>query len=334
MQARRSEINITYEGKDITNDILPFLIGLTYTDNASGAADTLDLELMDKDGLWIDSWFPKTGDIIKAQISVINWNFEGDNRSFDCGTFIVDEINFSGRPRTLSLSAISIPAAQDFNDTKKSKTWKKITIKNIANEIANNANVQLMFLAEDMKIDSIEQENTSNMEFLYKLCETYVMAMKVYNEKIVIFDEIDYESKESIGILTELSFTDWSGKTTIAGVYDGVIINYQSPKSSKNKLQYKFKVRDGNRILTLNQQAENLKDAQKQAKAELRKANKEETTLSLNLKGAIHITAGCCVTIEGLGHFNGKYYVDKAVHNINSGFTTNLELHKVLEGGY
>ncbi len=334
MQARRTEINIIYEGKDISNDILPFLIGLTYTDSASGESDVLDLELMDKDGIWIDSWFPKPGDKISALISVINWKFEGDDKTLNCGTFIVDEISFSGRPRILNLSAISIPAAQDFNDTKKSKTWNKITIKNIAKEMSANAKVELMFLADDVKIDSIEQENTSDMEFLYKLCETYGLAMKVYNEKIVIFDEIDYEKKDSIGILTELSFTSWSGNTTIAGIYDGVKISYQSPTNSKKKLQYEYKVRDGNRILSINKQAKDKKDAEKQAKAELRRANKKETTMHLDLKGALHITAGCCVTIEGLGHFNGKYYVDKAVHNISNGFTTNLELHKVIEGGY
>lgn len=56
--------------------------------------------------------------------------------------------------------------------------------------------------------------------------------MKAYRQKIVLFDEIEYEARPSIATWKEQDFISWKGNSTIEGTYDGVILSYQS--SQKN----------------------------------------------------------------------------------------------------
>ena len=86
--------------------------------------------------------------------------------------------------------------------------------------------------------------------------------------------------------------------------------------------------------MKINESVENIAEAEQKAKAKLREANKTETTLSITKKGDISIVAGSCVIVIGLGHFDGKYYIDDVTHDLSNGFTTKCELHRVLEGGY
>ena len=59
--ARRIIPHIAYNGKDISEDLSNYLIGIDYTDELSGAADDLQLTLEDRDNLWLSDWFPETG---------------------------------------------------------------------------------------------------------------------------------------------------------------------------------------------------------------------------------------------------------------------------------
>lgn len=153
--------------------------------------------------------------------------------------------------------------------------------------------------------------------------------MKIFNDKIVVFDEATYEQKPTIATLTEEDFDpNWAWNTSIAGTYTGV--KYEYTNSKKNKT-FTVEAGDGDRILTCNEAAENLTEATAIALAALNSANKGTTTLNLTLKGRWYIFATACVLIVGLGKLSGKYYVDKAIHTLggDSGYKTALKLRKV-----
>ncbi len=54
--ARRTLAQICFDGADITEDIRPYLISLTYTDSEEDEADDLQLKLQDRDEVWQQSW--------------------------------------------------------------------------------------------------------------------------------------------------------------------------------------------------------------------------------------------------------------------------------------
>ena len=46
---------LSYGQKNITNDITPYVLSVTYTDYLSGQSDELEVELEDADGRWINA---------------------------------------------------------------------------------------------------------------------------------------------------------------------------------------------------------------------------------------------------------------------------------------
>ena len=92
MQARQSYVSVKYNGKDITKKITDYTEGFEYVDNASGTADTVSLKLNNRSGVWWGGWIPIQGDYVEATIKTTNWNKEGDNRSLNCGYFLIDDL--------------------------------------------------------------------------------------------------------------------------------------------------------------------------------------------------------------------------------------------------
>lgn len=54
--ARRTEVKVLFEGIDITKDIEKYLLRLSYTDNEEDKADDIQIELDDKDRIWLGNW--------------------------------------------------------------------------------------------------------------------------------------------------------------------------------------------------------------------------------------------------------------------------------------
>ena len=103
MQARQSYVSVKYNGKDITKKITDYTEGFEYVDNASGTADTVSLKLNNRSGVWWGGWIPIQGDYVEATIKTTNWNKEGDNRSLNCGYFLIDDLGYSGPPQVATI---------------------------------------------------------------------------------------------------------------------------------------------------------------------------------------------------------------------------------------
>lgn len=54
--ARRADVEITFDGADISSSIRPYLLSLTYTDNEEDQTDDLQIRLQDRDGIWLTKW--------------------------------------------------------------------------------------------------------------------------------------------------------------------------------------------------------------------------------------------------------------------------------------
>ena len=328
MQARQSYVVVKYNGKDISKTITDYTEGFQYTDNASGKADTVKLTLNDRSGKWSGSWIPIQGDYVETTIRLTNWSSEGDNRKFNCGFFLLDDMEFSGPPSIASIGGISTPISTDFNVTEKSKTWKKTTVKGILKKIAASAGVGLYFSGQDYPIDELEQSGETDQAFAFKLCSSYNLAMKLYNKKIVVFDQTDYENKKANLTIKKTQCDNWRIKKKMTKAYDGVSISYTDSKTEKT-LKYKYMMRNGSRILKLNESAESLQDAEIKAKAKLLEHNRSCQTATLKVKGDTKYIASKCCNLSGFGKLDGKYYIDTVTHTKNprGGYSCSLEMH-------
>lgn len=328
MRPRMATVALMYNGANATAQISQDLASFTYTDVASGSSDSISIEVNDRNRKWIGAWFPQKGDRLKPTIRTQNWDGDNIKTSFLCGAFCVDDFSFRGNPIRMSLDGVAIPATSSFKSTKRTQTYENTNLKEIGQKVADRAGIALFYEAKEISVEKVEQNSQDDCAFYNSLVTKYGLAMKIFNDKLVIFDEATYEQKPVIAILSETDFSpDWSWDTSLAGTYTGV--KYEYTNSKKNKT-FTVEAGDGERILTCNEASENLTEATAIALAALNNANKGTTTMSITLKGRWYVFASACVQIVGLGHLSGKYYVDKAVHSLgDSGYRTSLTLRKV-----
>lgn len=326
MNPRTATVDLTWNGTAITKKINGYTTAITYTDPASGEADSLEISIHDRDRRWINAWMPTAGDTLTAKIKLRDWAREGDNRALSCGSFTLDNFTFAGWPITGSISGVSVPADGAFRETQRSKVWDSVTIKEMATEIASRAGIALFWdagAAFDFTIASIEQSTQTDCDFLMGICKTYGLAMKVYAQKLVIFDREAYKARPAVMTLYPSEIESWNWQTNLAGTYTGGEYAYTDPKTEQD---ITAKVGDGPRILKSSGKADSVADAERKIKAAVAEANHSATTLSVTITGNAALFAGQTINIAGLGKLSGKFYIDKVTHSLGSGYTMGLEL--------
>lgn len=60
--ARRTALEIAFDGVDITGSMAPYLLSVTYIDNEEDVADDLQIKLQDRDGIWMEKWLASAVD--------------------------------------------------------------------------------------------------------------------------------------------------------------------------------------------------------------------------------------------------------------------------------
>ncbi|MCI7474558.1 MAG: hypothetical protein MSB10_12935 [Clostridiales bacterium] len=330
MNTRRAEVEITYNGAAVTSKMADYKGEITYTDPATGEADSLDIAINDRNRKWTTAWVPTTGDTMTATIKVRDWEREGDNRVLSCGFFILDNFEFAGWPVTGTISGVSVPADGSFMATERTRTWENVTIQEIGKEIAARAGIALAWDVEGtpFTIKSVEQSEETDCDFYASLCDTYGLAMKVYAQKIVVYDREAYKKKDPVATINETALKSWSWSKNMAGTYTGGEYAYTDPTTEK---EIKATVGTGTRILKQSGKADSKADAERKIAAAVNKANHGASKLSVTITGNAALVASQCITVVGLGKLSGKYFIDSIAHHVggSGGYTMDMELSLV-----
>ena len=336
MLARKVEAKILLAGVDVTADISKYLRGLTYEDKESGEADTLQIELMDKDKLFIGAWMPKRGDTLEAEL--LRKNFEGDGRTerLPLGVFEIDEVENSFPPSICRIKAVSISQNSYLRQHNYSKSWENVKLSEIAQEIASAAGLELIYqAADDPPINRAEQGESSTLAFLEKICADNGLALKVSDGKLILFDETDLEKQDTVKTFDRNSSTilHFDGKATINEVYGKAEVSYRHGKHAEQyTATFEAPDKTSEKVLRINQRVDSQAAAEKLARKKLREKNKDEIKISLVVLGDFALVAGNCVELKNCGFYDGKYLIEKANHQIDSGYKVRLEIRKCLNG--
>ena len=328
MRTRRAYVDLIWNGAAVAGKMNGYQKDVTYTDPASGEADSLDVSIHDRSGKWTGAWFPAVGDTLAATIKAFDWEREGDTRILPCGSFVLDNFSFSGWPIGGTISGVSVPADSSFRETERSKTWENVTVEEIGKEIAGRAGVALSWNVEGgpIQLKTVEQSERTDCDFYMDLCSTYGLAMKVYSKKIVVFDREAYKAKGPVGTITPDMIQSWNWSQKLAGTYTGGEYTYTDPSTEE---EIKVTVGAGPRILKLSGKADNKADAERKIKAAVANANHGATKLSVTIMGNAMWVASQCLAVKGLGKMSGKYYADQITHHIGGGYTMDLDLSLV-----
>lgn len=318
-----------FSGIEVTATLEDQATSITYTDPDSGESDTIAIAMTDTSGRWLGSWMPSKGDQIRAAFGVRNWTGDGDNRELNAGLFILDSYGGSCSPGgdTVNIGGVSQPADQGFTSEKRSKTWKNVTVAEIEAEIASRYGLAAVYDAKTIKVKAKTQSKQTDSEFLAAIAKDYGLALKVYSEKLVLFDRNEYMTRAPVAAIDKSQMLSCSPQVELTGTYTGARVAYTDPTTEKT-VSYTYG-REG-RLLKVNKTCDSPAEAQLMARSALFAANHGDMTVSFSLPGNPSICASQVLLLTGIGQFSGRYYIDKITHTLSgSGYTCQYECSNV-----
>ena len=283
-----------------------------------------------------------TGLKISAVYVRENWNGDGNDKLLDCGQFELDTVKAAGPPSTITIKATSLPFNSQIRQTKKTKAWEAYNLSGIAREMAGaNGMACLYESASDPYYERVEQFKTSDIKFLSQLCHDAGISLKVTNNIIVLFDQVEYEQKNPTFVVRrgDGSYTKYDlsvGKAD--SEYTSCRVRYANPNTGSviEGIAYVEDYKedsDDNQQLEVTAAVSSIAEAQALADKRLRLHNKYSKTVTFTFPGDPDKIAGVTVELTGWGAFDGKYIIKQSKHTLsNSGYTTQVAMRRVLEG--
>lgn len=333
---------LSYEHKNITSDITPYVRSVTYTDYLSGQSDELEVELEDADGRWVRHWYPGKGDTLSLKIG-----YEAAPL-LPCGAFEIDEIEFAQPPATVSIRGLATGVKKSVR-TRVGRAYENTTLAAIAQRIAKRNKLTLTGKIRDIRIDRVTQYQERDVEFLTRLAREYGYAFKIVGRKLVFTELADLRDGGTVATLKATDLISIRLRDKIKDVYQEAKVKYHDPKTKK-LVVYGVK---GDQVTEVGQTTSSTRKqsgqsasgdtlklstrsgskaaAQAKAQAALDDANLQQTAGSLTVPGNPKLVAGTTFELADCGKLSGKYLVESARHRLDrgGGYTTELEVKRV-----
>lgn len=334
-QVPEARFVLTYQQRNITRDISNHLISIFYSDVLSGQADSLDVELEDVDGKWLDAWYPGHGDTLTL---AMGW--EGKPLR-QLSSLEIDEINFSTPPSTVTIRAIAAGINTALR-TDEHKAYEKTTLAAVAQAIAKRQNLTLVGSIEPIKIDRLTQQEP-DLEFLRNLADEYDYAFKVTSSKLVFHSISELAKGKPVVQVSLKELKNVRLRDQIMTVPAKVQVKHKDP-STKKLMSYD--IQNGETVAVPSsasqtttsadtkksrKRAASVEEAKAKAKAELTKKNRERTTGGWAMMGQPNLVSGNVIGLSAAGKLGGNYLITAAHHRINrnGGYTVDLDLCRV-----
>ena len=190
------DFSLFYEKTNITAEIEPSLLELTYTDYLEGQSDELSVQFEDINGKWIRQWFPTQGDKLKAAIG-----YQGEPL-VEIGAFEIDEVEYSYHPSSITLRALSTGISKA-NRTLKPKAYENTTLAQVVAAVANRLKLKVVGKIRHIPIQRITQYQERDVEFLARLAREYHHSFKIVGNQLVFTDKDELGQSEPVVVLDE-----------------------------------------------------------------------------------------------------------------------------------
>lgn len=326
-----SRVVLIYDGADISQDIASDLLSFDFTDNSSDQADDLQIVLKDREHLWRGPWFPEKGATLEASILPA---FGGG--TLYCGTFEIDDVDIAGPPSTMTIKAVSTGISSKLRQEKHTSAWEDTTLEEIAGELAGNSDFQLFYEAPEKSYQRVDQREESDLAFLSRITEEAGLSLKVADRRVVIFDEQEYENRDSVAAyhVEGGQVVSYSARSKTREVYKSAKVSYRDPVANE-LIEFEYAADPEppvGQVLEIRKRVESIDQARELARRELRNKNRHESQASITCPGDPRLQAGQNIDLDGLGILSGKYHIEQARHTVNDqgGFTTRATCHRVL----
>lgn len=325
---------VTYEQKDISSDITPFITSITFVDHLSDESGELELELEDRDGKWIGPWYPGKTDRLSLRIGY------DQSPLLPCGQFEIDEISFSSPPDVVYIRALATGPKKALR-TRNSHAYENTTLAVIAQRVAKRNGLTLVGSVREVKIDRVTQLQEQDLSFLMRIGRSYGYAFKVQGDNLVFTELSTLREQEPVTTLRKQDVIEVEITDKIKGVVAKSQVKHYN---SKQKKLVTYTVNQDSEIVVKGgsgsfASADTLKGAGRasdpetarvKAQAAIDRSNYDQTQGRLLCYGNPKLVAGNSFDLLDYGQLSGKYVVHTATHHIDrsAGYTTEVEIKR------
>ncbi|MEO1750730.1 contractile injection system protein, VgrG/Pvc8 family [Thiofaba sp. EF100] len=328
-------VEITYNGRDITADLAPYLTRWCFTDRMTGEADTLDIELGEVKAdatRWLSDWYPDKGMEI---VTRFGWSHRD---LVPAGSFDVDEIEVESPPMTIRIRAQSAGVSRAVRSRIGHK-YEHTTLKGILADVAKRLGAKLKGRIDpDPAIERATQYGETPWQFAVRLAREYGYTVKLAdnNKTLAVARLADDQPPMRVlkpSDMTRFAYrdqiTDVPAKTTVRrhDEQTGALVIYEV--DARGQAVPVDKVSSDTRVKV--SRAANAQDAEARARAEMERHALDKTSLDIDLPGDPMLAAGLAVDVIDLGRVSGRYVIVVAEHAIDrgAGYTTRLQLKRI-----
>lgn len=323
---------VAYNKRDITADLTPFLISLSWTADLDGdEADSMELTLEDSDGRWQGGWYPVKGDELQVHIG-----YRG--ALVPCGAFEIDEIGLDGPPAVVQIKALAAGVMKTLR-THKGHAYEGTTLGGVVRAVAARHQLRVVGEIEDIPVRRITQAHEQDLKFLKRLAQEYGYAFNVRGDLLTFVPLEGLRASAAVTVLRPGDMARYGFRDKIKDTPASASVKYHDPKT-KAVVAYELDAegavvpRASADSLKITSRAESPRQAKAKAGAALKRAQDQATVCSCTLWGTPGLVAGVNVALEGFGQLSGLYQVARSAHRIerSSGYATELELRRVKAG--
>lgn len=317
MNVQKVKYEVVYNGRNITEDILPHVLNFSYSDKSQGEADEITILLEDAGKLWQNNWYPSKGDTVSAKI------FHPTQGTLNCGTFTIDEVSGEGSESGDLFTIKGIAAGINKKiRSKNSYAHENKTLREIASHIAGKHGFTVEGTIQDVRIGRVTQYRENDLKFLKRLSFEYGYTFNVRDQKLIFTNVFDLEKKSSALTIHRSELINWSITDKTSGTYKDAKISHHSPRHKKtfsHTTRETEEAYQGAKVDTLEirSKAENAQQAELKSRVALYRANSKQQEGNFTMPGNIYCVAGNNCTLEGIGQFSGLYYLAETTHSVD-----------------
>lgn len=317
------DFRIIAAGVNITPQIRDRLLRLSVTDEAGIKADTLEIELDDRDGL-IE--LPTPG---APMLVFLGYRETG---LIPMGLFTSDEATVMSPPATLTIRAKAADLGGGIKD-QKTRSWDGMTIGDIVATIAGEhgltPKVAERFAA--IMIDHIDQTGESDIGFLDRLGRDHDALVSVKGGALLFMGKGQGRTVSGLPIPPRPVFEDdttgWTLTLTTREAYRSVVALWQDRDAARRQ---EVTAGEGSPVLRLRHIHQSEAEAMAVAAAKLDEITRSSDTFEATFPGDPLIAAETRILTLGFrAGVNGLWSIKTATHILDSsGFTTSISAER------
>jgi phage protein D len=313
---------VQVNGTDITAKLTDRLVELNITDEAGIKSDRLELTVDDRDHA-----LP----VPPADATIEVWlGYAGQPLSY-MGRFTFDEVEFKGRPKTMSVRAKAADLTNAFRRPR-TRSWDDVTLGAIVGEIAGEHRMQPRVAASlaSIRLEHVDQTEESDAAFLTRLAAENGATARPADGALLFLRRGEGRSASGVTLasirLQPEDLNDWSLVMSERGNYRAVTAYHEDRDTGERVPVTAGEADAADEAYQLRMPHRTASEAERAAAARLAEFGRGKASLALSMPGRPAIFAEVTLELAGFRDpLNGLWLVTRAEHALSrTGYVTKV----------